>query len=206
MNAWAFTLGFNLKAGKTYQLKFSYGSFWSYDPSDPASLEVKYGKACGAAGMTSGLLFSNADITNADNLLDTVISFTPGSSGVYYFGFHDKSLYQKAALIFDNISLVEDLGLRLAVINDDATSNAITVYPNPAHEMLNVQTIADEEGNAKVIVTDVSGRILLTEQMQLKEGINNFQVSVADLPPSFYFIKLVTENGTINKTIKFIKE
>ncbi len=206
LNAWAFTLGFNLKAGKTYQLKFSYGSFWSYDPSDPASLEVKYGKACGAAGMTSGLLFTNADITNADNLLDTVISFTPGSSGVYYFGFHDKSLYQKAALIFDNISLVEDLGLRLAVINDDATSNAITVYPNPAHEMLNVQTIADEEGNAKVIVTDVSGRILLTEQMQLKEGINNFQVSVADLPPSFYFIKLVTENGTINKTIKFIKE
>ncbi len=121
-NVWAFTPGIKLTAGKTYKLKFSYASFWEYDPSDPAALEIKYGKASGAAGMTSGLLFSKNDITNFDALHDTTISFSPSSSGIYYFGFHDISLFLKSALLFDNISLKEQ-DLEKSFVLDGKTSN-----------------------------------------------------------------------------------
>ena len=113
---WLFTPGLNLIAGKTYNLKFSYASLWEYDPSNPASLEVKYGKATGANAMTSGLLFKKTDITNSDALKDTAIEFSPYSSGIYYFGFHNLSLFQKGALLLDNIDVSEK------------TATAVTAY------------------------------------------------------------------------------
>lgn len=106
-NLWLFTPGIKLIAGKTYKLNFSYASFWEYDPGDPASLEVNYGTATGGSAMTSGLLFKKNDITNTDALMDTAIEFSPPGSGIYYFGFHNLSLFMKGALFLDNISLSE---------------------------------------------------------------------------------------------------
>jgi len=106
-NLWTFTRGLNLQKNKAYLLKFSYGSFFEYDPSDPASLEVLYGKATGRAAMTSGTLFKKTDITNSDALKDTVIEFSPSSSGIYYFGFHNFSQLLKGALVLDNIAVSE---------------------------------------------------------------------------------------------------
>ncbi len=115
-DAWMFTPGINLKAGKTYQLKFGYSSLFDYNPDGLASLEVKYGKATGDAAMTSGTLFKKTDISSYDLYNvdpssfipeDTAIEFTPHSSGAYYFGFHDLSLIEGGILFIIDISITE---------------------------------------------------------------------------------------------------
>jgi len=106
-NAWLFSPGIKLIGGKTYQLKFGYLSFFEFNPGDPSSLEVKYGRANGVAAMKSGTLFKKTDITNSDAAIDTAIEFTPDRSGAYYFGFHDMSLFLQGWLVVSNISVTE---------------------------------------------------------------------------------------------------
>ncbi len=96
---WAFTPGIKLSAGKTYQLKFGYLSYYEYNPGDPSKVEIKYGTAAGFAGMNSGTLFKKTIRTYAhydENgglpFRDTTIEFTPATTDVYYFGVHNLSI------------------------------------------------------------------------------------------------------------------
>lgn len=112
-NNWLFTPGFEFVHGKTYQLKFGYYSYYEYNEDDVASMEVKYGRATGAAAMTQGTLFKKTDIHfpefAGDDVIktDTTIVITPQVTGTYYIGFHNMSRMFQAALIISNISVTE---------------------------------------------------------------------------------------------------
>lgn len=101
-NDWFFTRGLNLVGGSSYRLTFQYRNsdniLWT------EKLEVKYGVAASATGMTSGTLFSN---TNIDYQLwrEGGIDFTPAASGVYYIGFHGFSDANKAFVAIDDIKV-----------------------------------------------------------------------------------------------------
>jgi hypothetical protein len=71
--------------------------------------------AVGEVAMTSGLLFKKTDISGFDLYgdpgsfipVETVIDFSPLTSGSYYFGFHDLSLFYQGLLSLSNISITE---------------------------------------------------------------------------------------------------
>jgi hypothetical protein len=98
---WWYTPGFNLTGGTSYRLTFSYRA---RSASFPEALEVKYGNGQNAGAMTSSAIFSNTNITNT-TYSQATIDFTPGSSGVYYIGFHNISLADQFDLHVDNIGL-----------------------------------------------------------------------------------------------------
>lgn len=98
---WWYTPGFNLTGGTSYRLTFSYRA---RSASFPEALEVKYGNGQNAGAMTSSAIFSNTNITNT-TYSQANIDFTPGSSGVYYIGFHNISLADQFDLHVDDIGL-----------------------------------------------------------------------------------------------------
>ena len=72
-------------------------------------------------------------------------------------------------------------------------ANAFTVYPNPAKGVVNFAWTAPAGSNAKVVITDMQGRILISQPMA---GATQ-RVDIGKLVSGMYMAKLVTADGTI---------
>ena len=100
-NDWFYTAPLNLTGGTSYRLRFWYRVAGE---TFPEGLEVKYGTDNNAAAMTNAAIFSNTALTN-ENYIQTIIDFTPSTTGVYYIGFHDISFANQFDLYIDDISV-----------------------------------------------------------------------------------------------------
>jgi PKD repeat protein len=80
--------------------------------------------------------------------------------------------------------------------NIPASSGEFSVYPNPATDNLTIIT-----GQKAVIeILNIQGQLIKT----FATGDNTISIDLLALPCGMYFIKMITENGTIAK--KFVKE
>ncbi|MFZ1665453.1 MAG: hypothetical protein WAU08_08635, partial [Flavobacteriales bacterium] len=99
-DAWFFTPGINLSTGTTYKLTYRYGTE-GFDER----LEVKNGTTATAAGMTN-LIYDHGTFQTVSGGSSTqTVTFTVGTSGVYYLGWHAFSLLDEYLLFVDDINL-----------------------------------------------------------------------------------------------------
>ena len=80
------------------------------------------------------------------------------------------------------------------------------VYPNPAVSVLNVLLSAPANDRVVLVVTDLTGKAVRKQEVQLKQGENQVQVQVAGLASGTYIIKAVCANGCETAINKFIKQ
>jgi hypothetical protein len=100
-NDWYITQGLTLTGGQSYDVKFYYkGGSSSY----VESLEVKWGNAPTAAGMTSAAIFSDVSFYKANFTLGAG-SFTPATTGTYYVGWHCFSIGDQININVDQITI-----------------------------------------------------------------------------------------------------
>lgn len=74
----------------------------------------------------------------------------------------------------------------------------LQVYPNPVTDNLNI-TYWNNGSAGNIILTDVQGKILMTEKVETTAGTK--VINAAALVPGMYYIKLVTDNGTVVKKV-----
>ena len=99
-NDWFYTPPITLTGGTSYRISYY---FKTQSNAAIQKLEVKYGTANSAVGMTNTLV-TNSNITNsAYNVLER--DFTPTTSGAYFFGFHNFSDANQSALNIDDIRI-----------------------------------------------------------------------------------------------------
>ncbi|MCX6269404.1 MAG: T9SS type A sorting domain-containing protein, partial [Bacteroidetes bacterium] len=110
MNDWFFSPKINMIASHTYKVSFYYTNT-PYTTNYPEKLEVKYGAAATAAGMTSAAIFSNSNITSMAYTLGTG-NIVPATTGDYYVGWHGFSAADQFFLFVDDITITE-------VVNND---------------------------------------------------------------------------------------
>ena len=79
----------------------------------------------------------------------------------------------------------------------------LLVFPNPAKEVLQVQTNG-LTGQATLSITDAAGRQLYTRDILLQQGSNSMPVNIAQFSNGIYYIRL--SNGSDNFTKQFVKE
>jgi len=99
---------------------------------------------------------------------------------------------------FDNYTLkaVAVDGL-LAVNNIETAATAISVYPNPVSDIINVANTQNVNVN-RITVTDVNGRIV----KEAKYGnASNVQMNVSDLSAGVYMMSINSDKGTSVKKI-----
>ena len=98
---WLFAPGFTLQAGVTYNIRFNYGAYFA---TWPEKLAVHIGTAHNVGAMTTQI-FDNNNVIHATWQQGSG-TFTPGTSGIYYVGFHCYSDADMAYLAIDDFEVV----------------------------------------------------------------------------------------------------
>jgi hypothetical protein len=79
------------------------------------------------------------------------------------------------------------------------------VYPNPARAELNLQITAPSAEQVTILVTDLSGKVVMLQVAALKPGNNQQQLDIQHLAQGTYVIRAVCANGCESAVHKFVK-
>jgi PKD repeat protein len=89
-------------------------------------------------------------------------------------------------------------------INQHVSADAISVYPNPATQNLNIKFNVVKAGVARISIMDVMGRVITESENDVNSNNCNVQLNISGLPTGVYFVKVVTGNSS--QVVKFVKE
>jgi hypothetical protein len=78
------------------------------------------------------------------------------------------------------------------------------VYPNPAKDQVNISLYADQDVEALITISDITGRQIISEMRNLNAGVNITSFQTADLSAGIYMVNVMV-NGK-QQTTKFVKE
>ena len=117
------------------------------------------------------------------------------------------AMLQNKPVIFYRLQSVDMDGhffnSEVVAIHLDKKDVQLLVFPNPAKELLQVQT-SGITGQATLNITDATGRQLYTRDILLQQGSNSMPVNISQFGNGIYYIKL--SNGKDNFTRQFVKE
>jgi hypothetical protein len=185
-NAWFFTTGLDLTAGTSYDVTYSYGNNSS---SYLENLKVACGTSVDPSAMTN-ILADHPGITG--NTLNTeTVTFTPITSGVYYFGFNAYSDANQYDLYVDDISISASLA------NATFAGTKFSFYPNPVKDVLN---IGYSKTISQVTVYNIVGQEVAVKSINDSQS----QIDMSNLSKGTYMVK-VTSDGLL-QTIKVVKD
>ena len=77
-------------------------------------------------------------------------------------------------------------------------------YPVPSKDNLNFTVNSKDDQEVILQISSIDGKVLINKQITLSAGINNFTVSVSDLPAGNYIYTFTTNDQQFSKS--FIKE
>ena len=80
------------------------------------------------------------------------------------------------------------LAARIASVDDGGGLHDIMVYPNPAHARATLEFDADKEGNAKLIIYDLTGREMQSTAFRMEAGKNGIELNLSNLPQGIYLV------------------
>lgn len=115
------------------------------------------------------------------------------AQAVYYFAFVYTSTDQAASSW--EITDVKVMGTGMVSVNESSIQN-VSVYPNPAHDMVSFNL----ESDAQVNIFDMTGRMVSTMSMAKGQG----QYSVAGLENGVYFLNIRYNDGK-TEVARFVK-
>ncbi len=96
--------------------------------------------------------------------------------------------------------------IKVGEILDDLTQQAVTqigLYPNPAEDYISWAYKAKSPGKAILTVTNVGGRILLRQELELAGGEQSIRLDVSGLPNTLYLLNMeVADEYLYGKFVK----
>ncbi len=92
---------------------------------------------------------------------------------------------------------------KIASVKGDQ-SFGIAIYPNPVRETLNVAITSNRSEKTMIVITDLSGKIVMQINSFLVIGDNNLSVNVSTLITGSYYIRVVNSSSEF-KVAQFIK-
>ena len=90
----------------------------------------------------------------------------------------------------------------LAAVEELSSVTGAMVYPNPADAELNIKFAAVSDQNMKVIITDITGKVIQQNDVHAIQGDNVVLVSTETLAAGSYFVRLT--DGTYYTTLPFV--
>ncbi len=89
-------------------------------------------------------------------------------------------------------------------LNINGALEGITIYPNPVETDLSISFVSDANTPALVKIVDKTGRMILTQKIQIIKGVNAIKLPViSELKSGAYMLIVQTTSGA--ETAKFIK-
>ncbi len=118
------------------------------------------------------------------------------SEGIEYFNTH-LSLYSTfLSCIFNETNGVQTIYGNCALGIDELENSNLLVWPNPAQDVLNVETDSPME---EIRVYDQLGSLAFRYQMSAVSGFE--QINISSLNPGLYFLVVKAEKGVVTKKV-----
>ncbi|RYG40686.1 MAG: T9SS type A sorting domain-containing protein, partial [Chitinophagaceae bacterium] len=80
------------------------------------------------------------------------------------------------------------------------------IYPNPASKSVSLKLNAEQGGDATIRITDASGKEKIRTKVSLLKGANVTAVSIADLTPGTYVVRVDGQDMNLHESFKLVKE
>lgn len=104
----------------------------------------------------------------------------------------------KDYLWLDNLTFSGTTGIN----NLDKSIIELSVFPNPTNEILNVNVALKTSQVAMIQLIDLRGKVVLTNNLEMTNGMSNQSISIKDFDKGTYLLKVVSdENSEIKKII-----
>lgn len=103
-------------------------------------------------------------------------------------------------LFIDDINIAP---LTIVATEDPGILSGLTVYPNPVHEVLQLEINSKEEVKVNIQLVDLNGKTiaLLAENMKLASGKNITSFNVKDYSAGLYNVKILSDKGVRNTPV-----
>jgi len=85
-------------------------------------------------------------------------------------------------------------------------AQSITLYPNPAKNVLNIEVSSTGENEVTLLLTNLSGKLLLNRIFMIHDSENVIPVDVSKLSSGTYFLKILAEDQKETLVKKFVKQ
>lgn len=91
-------------------------------------------------------------------------------------------------------------------VSANATGAKLIAYPNPFENTLNVQfTSGSDKPGSMLRIFDMSGKMVQSFTVQIKEGINSVQVNTAQVAKGIYFTSITDREGNVLSHTRIVK-
>ncbi len=87
-----------------------------------------------------------------------------------------------------------------------SASNTVTVFPNPSNGMVNVYWNEASAQNAKVRVSDMSGKVLMTQALEMTSGSGTATLNLSALPAGMYTVEVSSATTHYSTTLSLEKQ
>lgn len=88
-------------------------------------------------------------------------------------------------------------------VKEIATSGSISTWPNPAVDELNVAVVSDMIGMVTLTITDLDGRTVKSERVNLAGNRSQLRIATGALNAGMYMLRIT--DGATNLTQRFVK-
>ncbi|MCB0769227.1 MAG: T9SS type A sorting domain-containing protein, partial [Flavobacteriales bacterium] len=88
-------------------------------------------------------------------------------------------------------------------VQEKPAFSELNTWPNPVNDVLNIALTSELNGNVQVRISDLSGRVVSTENRSVSNGLNRMEAPVSDLNPGLYMVQL--SNGKHSISSRFVK-
>ena len=92
-----------------------------------------------------------------------------------------------------------------AVENTPEIKSTVFLFPNPANDVLKIQSIQARNSEGKMISFDVNGKIVSSKTIKLNAGKNNFELDINEFSSGIYFIQIINTDNHSKSLSRFIK-
>ncbi len=93
--------------------------------------------------------------------------------------------------------------IQLPTKNNNLDDIKVTIYPNPAGEIVNIDISTSDDFELNIDLYDIQGNNLYT--VKKNNGQPSIQIELPELPAGEYILKIYSRNNNINKAFKIIK-
>jgi hypothetical protein len=80
------------------------------------------------------------------------------------------------------------------------------IYPNPATNTLNLVIASPSAEAVSLVVTDLGGKVVVRQALQLRQGANTHRLNVGQLAQGSYFVKVVCAGGCEGAAGLFVRQ
>jgi hypothetical protein len=87
-------------------------------------------------------------------------------------------------------------------VGDEENSNSfVNVWPNPFRDELNASFINDKSEDVKIVLFDLSGRMISSQIFGATEGINQANISATEIANGSYILEIIKSDQVISKKV-----